>query len=101
MTIDKITHEFFKNVIMQSYHPIWHSFQIDDQKIVYYSMQELHDIKYYRYYYAEGELYVIKDTRYNSIYFIYAKNPKEALKNFLKKIDSWRAENDKQQKIRK
>lgn len=50
---------------------------------------------------AENELYIIRDTRYNSIYFIYAKNPKEALKNFLKEIDSWRAENDKQQKIRK
>lgn len=88
--IDELIQDFFKKVV-QLRNLNWRSFQIDDQNIVYYSMQELHDINYYRYYYAEGELYVIKDTRYNSIYFIYAKNPKEALKNFLKKIDSWRA----------
>ncbi len=40
---------------------------------------------------AENELYIIRDTRSNYIYFIHAKSSKEALKNFLKKIDSWKA----------
>lgn len=38
---------------------------------------------------AENELYVIKDTRSYSIYFTYARSPKEALKNFFVNKDEW------------
>lgn len=43
---------------------------------------------------AENELYIIRDTRYNSIYFTYARIPEDALKNFFKDKDRWRMRNN-------
>ena len=42
--------------------------------------------KFYEYYYAEGELYIIRDRVSKAIWFIKARSPKEAL-DILKK--SW------------
>lgn len=43
---------------------------------------------------AENELYIIRDTRYNSIYFTYARSPKEALKSLFENKDSWGMRNN-------
>ena len=42
--------------------------------------------KFYEYYYAEGELYIIRDRVSKAIWFIKAKSPKEALDSLRK---SW------------
>lgn len=37
---------------------------------------------YYGYYYAEDELYIIRDGMTNMLYFVEAKSPKEAFMKF-------------------
>lgn len=87
--IDELIQDFFKKVV-QLRNLNWRQFKIDGQDLNYYSDEELAVISdYYEYYYAEDELYVIRDIRLNSIYFKYARSPKEALKSFFVNKDKW------------
>lgn len=87
--IDELIQDFFKKVV-QLRNLNWKQFEFGGQDFNYYSDRELDIISdYYEYYYAENELYIIRDTRLNSIYFAYARSPKEALKNLFENKDSW------------
>lgn len=88
--IDELIQDFYRQVV-PLYNLNWRKFEIDSEDLNYYSDEELSTINAcYRFYYAEDELYVIKDIRLNSIYFTYARRPKDALKNFFKDKDRWR-----------
>lgn len=87
--IDELIQEFFKEVMLLD-NLNWKEFEIDGQDLNYYSDRELDIISdYYEYYCTEDQLYVIKDTRSYSIYFTYARSPKEALKSFFVNKGEW------------
>ncbi len=92
--IDELIHDFYRQVV-PLYNLNWRRFEINNQDLNYYSDEELSTINVcYRFYYAGDDLYVIKDTRLNSIYFTYARIPEDALKNFFKDKDRWRMRNN-------
>lgn len=75
MVIDKAFHEVFgsiKDIKWNGFRSEW----FDD----YEQLHECYD--YYDYYYAESELYIIRDRIRETLYFVQAKSPYEAYIKF-------------------
>lgn len=62
---------------------------IKDRQIKWQDFRDVGIEEYYcDYYYAEDELYVIRDRIFDSIMFVKAKSPKEAYKIWRDEIDA-------------
>lgn len=65
-----------------------HRFYEDIRDIVWLDFKVVGlENKFYEYYYAEGELYIIRDRVSKAMWFINAKSPKEALEELKRR---WR-----------
>lgn len=72
--IDKAFHEVFSAINNWSIR--WHEFR--DVGI---------DEPYYGYYYAENQLYIIRDWMTDEYWFVKARSPKEALDAYKERLD--------------